>query len=157
MKFILGGEGWGSRSMPRNVRWIGHVGSADHNRINCSARMVLNITRESMAQTGFSPPTRVFEAAGAAACVITDAWEGIDQFFTPDKEILVAETAENVVRHLREKSAAEAAAIGAAMQKRAMRDHSYTLRAQQVHAIFRARNFTATPQPTSPSLMQSIA
>ena len=61
--------------------------------INCSARMVLNINRESMAQTGFSPPTRVFEAAGAAACLITDAWTGVEQFFQPDREILVAHSA----------------------------------------------------------------
>jgi spore maturation protein CgeB len=88
--FLLGGEGWGSRSLPANVRWIGHVGTGLHNVINCSARMVLNINRESMARTGFSPPTRVFEAAGAAACLITDAWTGVEHFFEPGREILVA-------------------------------------------------------------------
>ena len=67
IRFVLGGEGWGGKTLPPNVRWIGHVGTGDHNRINCSARMVLNINRESMAQVGFSPPTRVFEAAGAAS------------------------------------------------------------------------------------------
>src|SRR5581483_5888879 len=49
MTFILGGEGWGGRALPTNVRWIGHVGTNDHNSVNCSARMVLNINRESMA------------------------------------------------------------------------------------------------------------
>src|SRR5438045_1142765 len=57
-RFILGGEGWGSRSLPPNVRWIGHVGTAGHNAINSSARMVLNINRESMAEVGLSPTTR---------------------------------------------------------------------------------------------------
>ena len=76
--FALGGEGWGGKPLPPNVRWIGHVGTDDHNAVNCSARMVLNINRESMASVGFSPPTRVFEAAGAGACLITDYWEGID-------------------------------------------------------------------------------
>ncbi len=77
-KFALGGEGWGGKRLPANVRWIGHVGTGDHNRVNCSARMVLNINRDSMAGVGFSPPTRVFEAAGAGACLITDRWAGIE-------------------------------------------------------------------------------
>ena len=66
-RFFLGGEGWGGKSLPKNVRWIGHVGTGDHNRLNCSARMVLNINRDSMAGVGFSPPTRMFEAAGAGS------------------------------------------------------------------------------------------
>src|SRR5256885_16320921 len=78
LQFALGGEGWGgSKRLPANVRWIGHVGTGDHNRVNCSARIVLNINRDSMAGVGFSPPTRVFEAAGASACLITDQWAGI--------------------------------------------------------------------------------
>ena len=92
--FVLGGEGWGGKPLPPNVRWIGHVGTGDHNRINCSARMVLNINRESMASVGFSPPTRVFEAAGAGACLITDDWAGIEEFFEPGCEILVARDAQ---------------------------------------------------------------
>jgi len=135
MTFILGGEGWGSRALPGNVRWIGHVGTADHNRINCSARMVLNINRESMAAVGFSPPTRVFEAAGAGACVITDAWQGVDQFFEPGEEILLASSAEEVVCHLREADSPRAAAMGSAMRERALRDHSYHLRALQFDQV----------------------
>ncbi len=54
---------------------------------------MLNISRESMARYGFSPATRVFEAAGAGACLITDAWEGIELFLEPDREVLVAATA----------------------------------------------------------------
>ena len=62
----------------------------DHNAFNCSALAVLNVNRASMAAYGFSPPTRVFEAAGAGACLITDAWDGIEQFLEPGREILVA-------------------------------------------------------------------
>src|SRR5581483_4752390 len=98
--FLLGGEGWGGKPLPGNVRWIGHVRSAQHNVINCSARMVMNINRESMAQVGFSPPTRVFEAAGAAACLITDAWTGVEEFFEPGREILVASGAADIVGYL---------------------------------------------------------
>ncbi|MBA3914647.1 MAG: glycosyltransferase [Acidobacteriales bacterium] len=133
--FTLGGEGWGSRALPQNVRWVGHVGTAQHNVLNCSARMVLNVNRDSMASVGFSPPTRVFEAAGAGACLITDAWVGIDQFFEPEREILVARSANEIAGYLRNISAAAAKEIGSRMRRRALAEHTYKLRAQQVQAI----------------------
>jgi spore maturation protein CgeB len=135
--FILGGEGWADKALPKNVRWIGHVATTDHNRVNCSARMVLNINRDSMANVGFSPPTRVFEAAGAGACLITDAWTGVETFFEPGREILVARGAEEIVAHLRNTPAHRARDIGQAMLSRALRDHTYSLRAAQVDGILR--------------------
>lgn len=135
LSFALGGEGWEGKRMPANVRWIGHVGTGDHNRVNCSARIVLNINRDSMAGVGFSPPTRIFEAAGAGVCLITDRWAGIGTFFVPGKEILVAGSAEEIVAHLRSISDAEAREIGAGMRRRALRDHTYALRAQRFDAI----------------------
>jgi spore maturation protein CgeB len=134
-QFALGGEGWAGKTIPGNVRWIGHVGSGDHNRVNCSARMVLNINRDSMAGVGFSPPTRVFEAAGAGACLITDQWTGIENFFEPNREILVAAGAEDVVNYLKSIPDAEASQIGSNMRQRALRDHTYQLRAGQVDEI----------------------
>src|SRR5206468_3707848 len=56
LKFVLGGEGWASKTLPATVQWIGHVRTHEHNAVNCSARMVLNINRDSMADVGFSPP-----------------------------------------------------------------------------------------------------
>jgi spore maturation protein CgeB len=138
LSFVLGGEGWAGKAIPPNVRWIGHVGTNLHNRVNCSARMVLNVNRESMAAVGFSPPTRVFEAAGTGACLITDAWAGIETFFQPGKEILIASSAEEIVRLLRTLERDQSAQIGAAMQARALRDHTYILRARQVDAILRS-------------------
>ncbi len=138
MKFILGGEGWGGKSLPVNVRWIGHVATHQHNVVNSSARMVLNINRDSMANVGFSPPTRVFEAAGAAACLITDRWPGIDQFFAPEQEILIASSAKEIVSQLREFTPTDCKRIGEAMRQRALRDHTYELRIQGVDAILQA-------------------
>ncbi len=137
MRFILGGEGWGGKPLPPNVRWIGHVFTGDHNRVNCAARMVLNINRESMASVGYSPPTRVFEAAGAGACVITDAWAGVDECFAPGSEILVASSADEIVSFLREIRAEQASEIGNAMRRRALRDHTYELRAAEVDRILK--------------------
>ncbi len=150
--FVLGGEGWGSKKLPSNVRWIGHVGTADHNRINCSARMVLNINRDSMAQVGFSPPTRVFEAAGAGSCVITDAWAGVEQFFVPGREILTAASAEEIVYWLYCVDREQSAIVGRSMRVRALCHHTYELRAAEVDRILgadRAARKTAAAQQTS--------
>src|SRR5438105_11718739 len=115
---MLGGNGWQTKSLPKNVRYLGHVYTPDHYSFNCTARAVLNICRASMARYGFSPPTRVFEAAGAAACLITDAWEGVEQFFEPGRELLVANDGEEVAAHIDRLTAAQAAKIGAAAYRR---------------------------------------
>jgi spore maturation protein CgeB len=99
-RFVIGGNGWGDKPMPANVRYVGHVYTRDHNAFNCTPRAVLNISRDSMARFGFSPATRVFEAAGAGACLITDAWEGIEMFLEPDREVLVAANGSEVAEHL---------------------------------------------------------
>ena len=135
VNFTLGGEGWEGKRLPQNVRWIGHVGTTDHNRVNCSARMVLNLNRDSMASVGFSPPTRVFEAAGAAGCLITDAWAGIENFFEPGEEILLVRSAEEIVRLLRNISEEQAEQIGTSMRRRALREHTYAQRAAQVSEV----------------------
>jgi spore maturation protein CgeB len=145
--FVLGGEGWGAGGvdLPSNVRWIGHVPTAEHRAWNCSARMVLNVNREAMAAYGYSPPTRVFEAAGCASCVITDAWTGVEEFFEPEKEILVADSAEAIVRYLRTISKEEAHAIGQRARARVRRSHTYDQRAQVLEmAIGQARAQQAT-------------
>ena len=135
LHFILGGNGWGDCDLPANVRWIGHVPTAEHRSWNCSARMVLNVNRADMATNGYSPPTRVFEAAGCGSCLITDTWQGIETFFAPGEEILLARTAEDIVDHLRQTSAARARAVGAAARRRVLRDHTYAARARELDAV----------------------
>jgi spore maturation protein CgeB len=100
MQFVLGGAGWGDKPKPENISYFDHVFTADHNAFNSTPRAVINISRDSMARYGYSPATRVFEAAGSAACIVTDKWVGIDSFFEPGREILVAATGDEVVRHL---------------------------------------------------------
>ncbi|HEY4008752.1 MAG TPA: glycosyltransferase, partial [Acidobacteriaceae bacterium] len=134
--FLLGGEGWNDKQLPVNVRWIGHVATAQHNRVNCSAGMVMNINRASMADFGFSPPTRVFEVAGAGACMLCDEWDGIDDCFEPGKEILIVRTAEDVAAALHNHDARKRAEIGRAFHARALRDHTYAQRAAQADLSF---------------------
>jgi spore maturation protein CgeB len=135
-RFLLGGNGWHDKGMPDNVRAIGHVGTADHNAFNCTPRAVLNVARDSMAHIGFSPATRVFEAAGAGACLITDAWEGIEQFLTPGNEVLVARDGQDVAELLAMLTPEQARAIGRNARARLLADHTYELRGHQVQRIF---------------------
>jgi spore maturation protein CgeB len=138
--FLIGGNGWQGKAMPPNVRDAGHVYTADHNAFNCTPRAVLNISRESMARYGTSPATRVFEAAGAGACLITDAWEGIEQFLEPGLEILVAQDGGEVAALLEGLDAARAAAIGRAARAKVLAHHTYALRAADVEALLEGRD-----------------
>ncbi len=133
--FLLGGSGWDDRVGAPNLTYLGHVSPQDHNAVNCSARAVLNISRESMAANGYSPATRVFEAAGAGACLITDAWEGIDMFLEPDAEVLVASNGKDVAALVEELGPQRARDIGDAARRRILRDHTYAHRAEQVERI----------------------
>ncbi len=134
--FLLGGSGWDQRALPGNVTHLGHVGTTDHNAFNSSPMAVLNISRDSMASTGFSPATRVFEAAGAGACLITDHWEGIDSFLAPGSEVLVARDGAEVAEILAGLTPERSREIGAAAQARVLSDHTYVDRAREAHACF---------------------
>lgn len=134
-RFLLGGSGWDDKPMPPNVRYLGHVYTADHNALNRSALAVLNVTRDSMAQTGFSPPTRVFEAAGAAACLITDAWEGIELFLEPGREVMVARDGAEVADIVAALTPEESRAIGARARGRMLDEHTYFHRAREVERL----------------------
>jgi spore maturation protein CgeB len=136
-RFLLGGNGWDDKAMPANVRWIGHVGTADHNAFNCSATAVLNVTRDSMVANGWSPATRVFEAAGVGACLITDAWDGIDAFLEPGVEVLVAADGGEVAERVRALDPAVARAIGKAAAERLLGEHTYRHRAATMDELLR--------------------
>ncbi|MFL5282709.1 MAG: glycosyltransferase [Rhodopila sp.] len=135
--FLLGGSGWHDAAVPPNVRLLGHVGTDLHNVFNVSARAVLNVARDSMAEMGFCPATRVFEAAGAGTCLITDAWEGIELFLSPGKEVLVARDGRDVADHVAALSGEAARRIGEAARVRILADHTYDQRGQLADRLFR--------------------
>src|SRR2546430_11539854 len=88
-----------------------------------------------MADNGFSPPTRVFEAAGAAACLVTDAWEGIEMFLEPNREVLVAAGGDEVAELLTRLSVETARRIGTRARARVLAQHTYAHRARQVNDL----------------------
>jgi spore maturation protein CgeB len=137
--FLLGGNGWDGKPMPPNVRAIGHVGTEDHNAFNCSAVTVLNVTRDSMVANGWSPATRVFEAGGVGACLITDAWDGVEDFLVPGEEVLVAHDGAEVAACVEQTTPARAHDIGERAARRMHACHTYADRAAEVDRLLRAR------------------
>lgn len=153
--FVLGGSGWDDKRASENVKKVGHVYTADHNAFNASCLAVLNVARDSMASVGFSPATRVFEAAGAAACLITDAWDGIELFLEPGREVLVAKDGDEVAEHVRRLDPTRARAIGAAARRRVVAEHTYERRAEQVESALtrgleRASSIASAVSQTTP-------
>jgi len=142
--FVLGGSGWDQHiQLSPNVRYVGHVYTRDHNAFNCSARAVININRDSMARVGFSPPTRVFEAAGAGACLLCDAWVGIEEFLEPGKEVLCVADGTAVAATVAGLSEKHARRIGLAARERVLAQHTYVHRASQLQALLEGREIRA--------------
>jgi spore maturation protein CgeB len=144
-RFLLGGVGWDGRALPANVHYVGHVYTNDHNAFNSTPTAILNVNRDSMARFGFSPPTRVFEAAGAGACLITDRWPGIEAFLEPDREILVADSGEEIASHLRRLDPERARAIGDAAQRTVLAKHTYDQRVDRIEATLEGTGGHAQP------------
>lgn len=134
--FVLGGSGWETKDSPANLRKVGHVGTGDHNAFFGSGLATLNVNRDSMVRYGFSPPTRVFEAIGAGACLITDQWDGIDHFLEPGHEVLVAANGTEVAEHLTSLRPDVARAIAARARARILSHHTYRQRARQFNNLF---------------------
>jgi spore maturation protein CgeB len=133
LQFVLGGSGWDEITPGyANVNYLGHVYTSDHNALNSTALAVLNVCCESMARYGFSPPTRLFEAAGAGACLITDAWEGVECFLEPERECLLARSGDEVSAQLSALSRERARTIGQAALQRVTAEHTYAPRAAEV-------------------------
>lgn len=137
-RFLLGGNGWDDIDLPENIIRLGHVYTKDHNAFNSTPLALLNVARDSMAKVGYSPATRVFEAAGAGACIVTDAWEGIEHFLEPGKEVLVAHDGEQTAQTLKSLDRRLANRIGQAAKRRILAEHTYELRAAQVERLFRS-------------------
>jgi spore maturation protein CgeB len=128
-RFVLGGSGY-----PPDFPWAGniwfvrHVAPPEHPPFYSSSRLTLNVTRRDMAAMGFCPSGRLFEAAACATPVLSDAWEGIEQFFTPGEEILLAGSAEEATAAL-DLPPEELARIGHAARERALDEHTSECRA----------------------------
>lgn len=140
--FLLGGVGWASRPRPENVHYLGHVPREEHNALRGTARTVLDVSREGMARAGYSPTSRLFEAAGVGACLITDAWEGVEHFLEPGRECLVAQDGLEVAEGVLCLTDEGVRDLGRAARRRVLAEHTYAHRARLVERLW---GYVATP------------
>jgi spore maturation protein CgeB len=144
-QFLLAGTmyPW-SWQWPQNVRRFDHVAPADHPALYSSAQLTLNLTRAEMAASGYCPSGRLFEAAACSAPLVSDWFDGLDTFFAPGEEILIAHSSADVITALR-RPAAELAEIGQAAQRRTLDEHTGEHRAQQMLTCFEQANGSPVP------------
>jgi spore maturation protein CgeB len=117
---------------PGNVDRVEHLPPEKHREFYNLQRFTLNITRSAMVEAGFSPSVRLFESAACGTPVVTDFWPGLEQFFEPGAEVIVAHDCRDVVRALRGLRPAESAAIGNAARERVLRAHTAAHRAAEL-------------------------
>src|SRR5579864_3563057 len=128
---------------PENVKRIIHLEPKLHPPFYCSSRFTLNITRNKMQNIGHSPSVRLFEAAGCRAAIISDSWAGLESFFVPGEEILLAGSSEEVFRYLREISEHDAREIARRAQERVLAEHSAEKRAIQFEEYVGAKTLAS--------------
>lgn len=117
-----------------NIFFVRHLSPSLHSALFCSSRATLNITRASMSEYGYCPSGRLFEAAACRAAIVSDWWEGLDSFFTPDREILRADSAEDVLRAL-SLSDVELHEMGSAARLRVLECHTANRRVAELEKI----------------------
>jgi spore maturation protein CgeB len=129
LRFALGGPQYPhDLEWPPNVERFENVAPAEHPAFYAAQRFTLNITRDDMVRTGWSPSVRLFEAAACGVPVVSDWWDGLDAFFRPGSEILIADDGDDVLRHLRLPDE-ERDAIGSRARARVLREHTAEQRA----------------------------
>lgn len=144
-RFVLGGSQYPPEFAWRpNIFYKRHVPPPDHPAFYCSSPLALNVTRRPMARMGFCPSGRLFEAAACGVPVLSDEWEGLDEFFEPGREILIARDTDEAVAAL-ELPREELARIGAAARERALAEHTAELRALELEALLGAERVVGEP------------
>jgi spore maturation protein CgeB len=118
----------------KNIYFVPHLSPNEHSAFFCSSRLSLNVTRKPMVEMGFSPSGRLFEAAACGTPIISDFWPGLDRFFQPGSEILVAKDSRDVVAAL-ERPDEELKIIGRAARERALKEHTSAHRAMQLEQL----------------------
>lgn len=145
-RFVLGGAQYPEEfPWTSNIYFVRHLPPALHSAFFSSSRATLNITRRAMAQYGYCPSGRLFEAAACAAPIISDWWEGLDMFFDPETEILRVDSADDVLRSLA-RSDDELHRIGDAARSRALAQHTAEQRAITLETYCRQAGLRTAPR-----------
>jgi spore maturation protein CgeB len=132
---VAGPQYPGSIDWPENVARIEHLPPADHRGFYNAQRFTLNVTRAAMIEAGYAPSVRLFEAAACGVPIISDRWAGLEDFFKPGREILLADDADDVTRILRDITPEEARAIGERARTRVLGAHTAAHRAAELESL----------------------
>jgi spore maturation protein CgeB len=147
-RFIIGGAQYPNEfPWSSNIFFVRHLPPVDHPDFYASSRLTLNVTRQAMAEMGWCPSGRLFEAAACGATIVTDVWTGLDAFFEPGEEIIPAATTEDVVAAL-DADRAELLRIGGNARERVLAEHTSDQRARQLEAIL-SDVFSGDRQPAA--------
>jgi spore maturation protein CgeB len=131
-RFLLAGPQYPQELLwPTNVRRTVHVEPRLHPPFYCSSRLTLNVTRREMVCAGYSPSVRLFEAAGCGAAIVSDWWAGLDTFFTPGEQILLANSSDDVIHYMTDLGPEQVKRIGSYARQRVMAEHSAQCRAME--------------------------
>lgn len=149
--FVVAGASYLDRQRwPDNVLHIAHLPPDQHPGFYCAQRFALNVTRADMVERGFSPSVRLFEAAACGVPVISDRWPGLDQLFTPEREILLARDARDVLTIIGEMPEHRRLTIAANARARLLRDHTADHRARELEGFYQeAAEARRTPMRAS--------
>ncbi|MFL5515606.1 MAG: glycosyltransferase [Gemmatimonadales bacterium] len=134
-RFVMGGAQY-PHDFPwtENIHFVRHLPPAEHPAFYSSSRLTLNVTREPMAAFGYCPSGRMFEAAACGTPVVTDCWEGLDEFFAPGEELVTVSNTDDVLRAMK-LSDTELGRIGRAARERVLADHTSSRRGAQLVEI----------------------
>ena len=133
MRFEVAGSMYPRREVwPSNVGYTFHLDPSQHPSFYASSRFTLNLTRQAMVQAGYSPSIRLFEAAACGTAIISDPWPGLEAFFSPGRDILIAPDTATLVDILHGTSPEKAAAIGTAARARVSQHHTCRQRAAEL-------------------------
>jgi len=134
-RFLIGGAQYpGEFPWTPNIHFVWHVEPSRHPAFFCSSALTLNVTRRAMAEMGWCPSGRLFEAAACGAPMISDSWSGLEDFFEPGSEIIVATTTSDVVDALA-LDRAELACMAARARERTLDEHTAMHRAHELVAL----------------------
>ncbi len=149
-RFVIGGSKY-PQDFPwaPNIWFLQHVSPPEHPAFYSSSALTLNITRAAMADMGYCPSGRLFEAAACSTTVVSDGWEGLDEFFEPDREIIIVRTAEDVIEAL-SRTPSELRHIGEAARVRALEEHTARDRAQTLVELLAGTPACSTARSVSP-------
>lgn len=144
LRFVVAGPQYpDSIDWPDNVERIDHVPPADHPEFYAASRFTLNVTRADMIAAGWSPSVRLFEAAACGTPIISDVWRGIEDYFRPGHEIILACSADEVAAALHRPGAA----LGEAARRVVLKHHSARRRAEQLEDELQAAGRTVRREP----------